>query len=88
MCLFLMSFTKCFLKKKKNKFNVFIEKENHILLYKLYFFWEAFTRMNLNINQIQKLETEHRNRQTQEQFFPPGRIPPEQHITPPGTVHL
>ncbi len=24
----------------------------------------------------------------QKQFFPPGHIPPEQHITPPGTVHL
>ncbi len=32
--------------------------------------------------------TEHQNSQTQEQFFPPGHIPPEPHITHPGTLHL
>ncbi len=32
--------------------------------------------------------TEHQNSQTQEQFLPPGHIPPEQHMTHPSTVHL
>ncbi len=43
--------------------------------------WTVALRPTLQI-------TEHKNSQTQEQFFPPGRIPPEQHITHPGTVHL
>ncbi len=33
------------------------------------------------------LLSEHQNKQTQ-QCFPPGHIPPEQHITHPSTVHL